>query len=96
MIKYDDDFIRTYARTAEGDPPTPILFFHSWRNGQIKYQGFLHTLRPDGTGTAQLFEWVMGEESDTMAFTKAFLAECTFYSTDQEMRDAGAVAQRPR
>ena len=86
MIRYDDNFVPKYKRTTKAR--TPILFFHSWRAGRLVYQGYVFRLNADGSGNAQLFEWFMGEPSDEITFTRAFLEECTFYSTDQEMRAA--------
>ena len=98
MIKFDDAFIARYARPA-GARKSPILFFHSHSpDGAIHWQGYIYRLDKDGTGEAQLFEWFMGAPSDTVRFTKAFLAECSFYSSDRAMFEAYArydQARRP-
>jgi hypothetical protein len=74
---------------------TPILFFHSWDSeGHLEYQGYIYLLNKDGTGMAQLFSWMFGDESDVMAFTKAFLEKCTFYTSDVEMNAAWRKAKR--
>ena len=88
MILYDPAFIGKHKRKfIEG---SPILFFHSLSDlGEIEYQGFLVELKRDGTGRAQLFDWMLGQLSDEgLYFTKAFLESCRFYTTDREMREA--------
>ena len=86
-IRFDETFIKKHKRS--GEAKTPILFFHSWSaQGGIEYQGYIFSLKRDGTGMAQLFDWFMGEPSDEMVFTKHFLECCTFYATDQEMNRA--------
>ena len=94
MIRYDENFVQKYRRATSAR--TPILFFHSWRDGNLRYQGYIFRLSPDGTGRAQLFEWGMGEPSDEITFTRAFLEECTFYSTDSEMRAASDAYHHDR
>ena len=82
MINFDGNFLETYCRNVADDP---ILYFHTWDGDQVKWQGFIFDLQPNGNGQAQLFEWVTGGQSDVIKFTKAFLMECTFYTTDYEM-----------
>ena len=82
-----EELIINYARKKnEGD--TPIIFFLSWEDGKVANQGYIIELCKDGTGIAQLFDWFMGEKSDTLVFTKAYLDTCTFYMTDMAMRSA--------
>jgi hypothetical protein len=84
-LKFDDDFIARHARDTKAT--TPILFFLTHDDeGRTHWQGFIYCLRKDGTGRARLFEWFMGSESDDIAFTKAFLSECTFYTSDMQMK----------
>jgi hypothetical protein len=85
-----DDFIKAYRR-AESN--TPILYFHAWQALEIQYQGFLTALHADGTGKAQLFEWITGDHSAVIYTTKAFLERCTFYDSDISMRRAYRRAQ---
>lgn len=89
-----DELIAKHHRKANKDK-TPILFFHSWNSeGEMEYQGYIYRLNRDGTGMAQLFEWTMGNPSEHMAFTKAFLERCTFYTSDYEMNAAWRKAKR--
>jgi len=83
MIKYSKDFIKTHRRETKNN--SPILFFHSWVDGKVNYQGYIYQLKADGSGRAQLFDWIMGDLGDKISFTKAFLNDCTFYTTDHEM-----------
>jgi len=86
-----DNLIKKYARKAKEG--SPIVFFLSWENGEIKYQGYIFGLNKDGGGIAQLFEWFTGGESDTLMFTRVFLDHCTFYATDIDMRMATERAE---
>ena len=86
-IVYDDGFMTRYKRKAS-KARSPILFFHSFANGKVEYQGFLLSLNGDGAGRAQLFEWFMGGESDEIGFCREFLKHCHFYTSDYEMNSA--------
>ena len=86
-IRFDSSFIRRYARTQRTNKH-PILFFHSFDGaGQIALQGYIYYLDKDGCGLAYTFDWLFGQRSEeSLHFTKAFLSECVFYSTDHEWR----------
>lgn len=86
IIEYSNDFISTHARNTNSK--TPILFFHAWANGVVEQQGYIFRLTNEGTGSAQLFEWLNGSESGDMSFTKAYLVRCTFYDNSDEMEAA--------
>jgi hypothetical protein len=92
MIKYDDNFIRRFAREKG---KTPIVFFLADADDGGVYQGYIYRLRKDGTGRARLFSWITGAESDSMEFTCAFLSECKFYSNEEAWRNDASKRLRP-
>lgn len=86
-IIFDENFIKNHKRKT--NTGSAILYFMSYSNGKINWQGTIDILRSDGSGLATTFDWIsggfMGERE--IRFTKAFLPECIFFSTDQEMKD---------
>lgn len=89
-----DELIAKHHRKGN-KAKTPILFFHSWNeDGTLNHQGYIYLLNKDGTGMAQLFSWLFGEEADVTTFTKAYLEKCTFYTSDVEMNSAWRKAKR--
>lgn len=74
----------------------PIAFFHYWSDGKIKYQGYVVQLNKDGSGTCQLFEFLMGYPSNQTRVTSAFFDDCTFYDSDIDMNSAYYKHERLR
>ena len=92
-IRYDEQFVSKHKRKYKAG--SPILFFHSFNaEGHVEYQGYLLSLNSDGTGKAQLFEWFMGEPSSKTVFTRAFLEQCVFYTTNEAMNAAYCKLKR--
>lgn len=85
-ITYSPTFAQEHRRTTKSRDP--ILFFHSWLDGEIEYQGYLFLLRKNGTGRAQLFEWFFGDESRETDVTPSFLSRCTFYDSNAAFKAA--------
>jgi len=56
------------------------LYFHHWVNGRIKHQGQILN-----SNTAQLFDWVLGHDSDVIEVNDQYLNNCTFYPTAEDM-----------
>ena len=92
MYRYYDGFIADHARTT--DSRTPVAYFHSWDGDTLQLQGDIYHLDPDGSGFAQLFDWMSGAASNTTGFTKRFLLDCTYYSTESEWLTAASYHDR--
>ncbi len=81
---------REWAGTSEHlTKPSKGLFFH-WcdAEGAIENQGYLLSISASGSGTAQLFEWFMGEPSRVIEVTPDYLRACIFYASDKAMNAA--------
>jgi len=66
----------------------PIKFFHYIKDGVLQYQGFIDEVRKGGGGSAILFDFVMGDMSARINFTKDFLKDCILYDSDYDMNMA--------
>lgn len=82
-----NELIERYARPEAGGP---IVYFHRLIDGEIDHQGYITALHRDGTGEATLFDWLEGEPSAEINFTRAYLDQCVFYASDLDMRSATA------
>ena len=61
------------------------LYFHSRKDGSIHQQGrVIEEIHP-GFYIAQLFEWVLGEESILIVIDIKNVSEWNFYRTSEEM-----------
>ena len=55
------------------------------KDNEIQNQGLIQELNKDG-GNGFYFDFLMGEESDSFAFSSIFTDSCIFFNTDYEMR----------
>lgn len=76
FIKGKDD------RSMEGK------FFHTVKNGELEWQGYVVAQQGDGYFLVQLFEWVMGEPSTQKVVHLGAMADWEFYNSAEEMNDA--------
>ena len=63
-------------------------FFHSFKDGEISWQGYVVAEQSDGYYLVQLFEWVLGEPSTQKVVHIGSMADWEFYSSSDEMNDA--------
>ena len=59
------------------------LYFHHWVKGRIQHQGQMLN-----SNTAQLFDWVLGQDSDVIEVNDQYWNDCTFYPTAEDIRIA--------
>lgn len=69
-------------------------FFHSVRDGKIKWQGYVMAEQADGYYLVQLFEWLMGEPSIQKVVHIGAMSDWEFYSSADEMNEAYARRSR--
>ncbi len=76
FIKGKDD------RSLEGK------FFHTFKNGEIEWQGYVVAQQGDGYFLVQLLEWVLGEPSTQKVVHIGAMADWEFYNSAEEMNEA--------
>lgn len=55
------------------------------KDNEIQNQGLIKELNKDG-GNGFYFDFLMGDESDSFAFSSIFVDSCIFFINDYEMR----------
>ena len=73
---------------GKGDKSLEGKFFHSFKNGEIEWQGYVVAEQADGYYLVQLFEWVLGEPSTKRVVHIGAMGDWKFYSSADEMNDA--------
>lgn len=63
-------------------------FFHSFKDNEIKWQGYIISQPVEGYFLLQLFEWVLGEPSVQKLVHVAMMTGWDFYDSADEMNDA--------
>jgi len=63
-------------------------FFHTFKDGELQWQGYIVAEQRDGYYLVQLFEWVLGEPSTQKVVHIGSMADWELYDSADEMNDA--------
>lgn len=64
------------------------MFFHSYDNGQIKWQGQVIKKLNNSRFIVQLYSWVGGHATTQKVISLSDVKDWSFYNSDKEMRHA--------
>ncbi|MGE4419997.1 MAG: GIY-YIG nuclease family protein [Sulfurimonas sp.] len=63
-------------------------FFHTFKNNQVEWQGYIISEPKDGFFLIQLFDWILGEPSNQKLVSINDMLSWNFYDSVEEMNDA--------
>jgi hypothetical protein len=62
------------------------LFFHTYSNGKIYWQGHIEQKLDSGSYLVQLFSWLTGEPTDKKIVNDSEMKDWSFYDSNEAMR----------
>jgi hypothetical protein len=66
------------------------LWFHSYKDGEVHWQGHVARALENGSYVVQLFDWIAGEPSDMKVVEFGQMQQWNFYPSAQDMRNGWA------
>jgi hypothetical protein len=77
-----------YADAIKDNGSIVGMFFHSYENNAICWQGQILRELKDGSFLVQLYSWINGCPTDQKIVSMSDIKDWSFYSSDEEMRYA--------